>query len=146
MIFVFMICLNKLEDCFDVFGDLVKLHICFIFILSLEEYFLFNFNNIIIRSCGISWDLRADCIYYFAFLILYFTLCGDSFDRLLIRFSEIKESFLLYFLFNFLLIKFYHINILTNNFCFKWLIFSSMEFLINIFFFNIGFLYSWNKY
>ena len=110
-----------------------------IFILLVDDLLLFSFNNILFRSLGISWDLHFDCNYYFSLLFyICYSLFGDSFDRVLIRMYEIHESiYLIYNIVYTLIINIEYIYLMFGNVYFKWLLFTSMELMINCFYFDL---------
>lgn len=140
-VYVFLVSsISRIDDCFDVMlGELFRLRLCSVFVLGLDEVLLFSFSGVLCRACGISWDLRVDCDFYYAisFVICYSSI-SDSFDRLLIRISEVKESlFIVFSMLLLVVIGFESMIFSSGNGALRWLLFSSMELVINCFFFGL---------
>lgn len=132
--------INRFEDCFDVcYAEIVRLRLVHVMLCSLDELEIFSFSGPMIRSFGISWDLRSDCsLYHCIVLMLCYSTCGDSFDRLLIRLNEIKESYVIAM--NCVLMisfTFEHFDCFYGTGYLKWLLFGTMELIIKSFFYGM---------
>lgn len=67
-------------------------------VVSKEQALAWGFSGVMLRSCGVAWDLRKvlpyDCYNYLSFS-LPLGAFGDCFDRYLLRLEEMRQSLLL---------------------------------------------------
>lgn len=102
-------------------------------VYDLFEAVLFAFSGPLLRSVGLAWDLRLDCVVYFMLTVkVIFAIIGDSYDRLVLRVLECAEAIRISFTCLVLLIG--NSNILKTS-CrltaeHKWILFTSMESLL----------------
>lgn len=90
----FQIRLNEIET---VLSDnrIWKMRLVDVGVISQEMALAFGFSGVLLRSTGLCWDLRIN-IGYDAYNLLDFIIplgeFGDSFDRFLLRFEEMRQS------------------------------------------------------
>lgn len=64
--------------------------------LYLYDILFLSISGVLLRSVGVVWDVRLFCCYdvYFFFLLDFmFCLCGDAYDRFLMRLFDMRMSF-----------------------------------------------------
>lgn len=119
----FLLCLVFVLDVFDVICLMNRIAYCRLRGLALLDCFDIVYNSVsgcMLRCCGLMYDVRLFCSYEVYMMLCFrfsFCICGDAFDRLLIRLYDMRYALvickqcLLFFVLSGWLQEFYMFNL-----------------------------------